>query len=178
MKKMLIFCLLIIILMFSHILVQAQGYKGIVPLHSTCEDVERILKIKACSLPEAKYEVPNEEVVFFISTQLCQETVLGRYDVPIGTVLGVVIEFKIHDQTVSPMRLEDFTKDISGFKKSQDDISIFYYSQEKGAEYVVTPDNYIRLIRYSPSKKDKKLLCNVESNRTKQKPYREHRCNR
>ena len=136
--------------------IKAQGFKEIEPIHSNCEDVEKILKIKACSLSRVNFETDNQEIDIFISNDKCEETVSGRYNVPVGTILGVRVVYK--DSALLP-KLEEFTQDLTGFKKSQDDISYFYFNFEKGVEYMVTPDHWVRVIYYFPSQTYKHLLC-------------------
>jgi hypothetical protein len=167
MKKLQNICLSSAIFLFSQIFIQAQDYKGIVPLRSTCHDVEKILKIKACSQSQVEYESENEKVRIYLSIQNCEKVFQRRYDVPVGTVLGVIVDFKRW------MPLEKFPVDVSKFKKSSSDTEIYYSSKERGIEISVNTGD-VRGIRYLPPKSDEKLLCKDESKESEKKSRKQN----
>ena len=39
-----------------------QGWRGIIPLHSTCDDVKRVLDVDKCEYPNSTYQLENETV--------------------------------------------------------------------------------------------------------------------
>ena len=131
---------------------QAGEWRNIIPLHSTCKDVEKQLKIKACSLSEVKYETRNEKVSIYISKELNERMFQRRCDVPIGTVLQVIVDYKNYPET------REFREDFSQFKESFSDIETFYSSKEKGLEFVVQ-GNFVRTIWFSPTAKDTSAFC-------------------
>lgn len=76
------------------ILGQGQDFKGIRPLHSDCKDVEEVLGIKACYLPDIVYQTKEEEVKIYFSGEKCEEKFKERWNVEKGTVLLVSVKLK------------------------------------------------------------------------------------
>ena len=77
---------------------QAKGWRGIVPLHSTRTDVQRLLN--ATSNPECvplfcTYYLADMNVQFDYSLGDCK---LGGWDVPLDTVVGITVHLKSRPQ--------------------------------------------------------------------------------
>src|SRR5882724_5202361 len=98
-KKMIVFC--VCLLAFN---AQAKDWRGIVPLHSTCEDVKRILGVAKCE-PVVKLE--SETVNISFSQKPCAD----GWNVPIGTVVSVTI----HPEKKSD--LTDLNLDMNKYQK-------------------------------------------------------------
>lgn len=125
-----------------------EDWRGIVPLHSTCEDVKRILGIAKCE--SSLYQLEDETINITFSEKPCAD----GWNVPPGTVISF---------TVSPKkkpRLTDLHIDIGAYKKAviqdQPDKS-YYYNEEEGVSIAVTPDGRVDYITYSPTPKDNYL---------------------
>jgi hypothetical protein len=132
--------------------VQAQGYKGIIPIGSTCKDVEKTLKVKSCSSSKVEYETKNESVKIYFSNIKREKLFQKSWDVPVGTVIGVIIDLK------EPLpAITDFCLNMNDFEKSSNDTDDFYSNKEKGIQ-IQTVDNYVRGIWYLPPENNK-LLC-------------------
>ena len=73
--------------------VQAKGWRGIVPLHSTRADVERLLGApdrKGIKKPVVSYDLEGEEVYIIYSREPCSdESLYGRWAVPADTVVSI-----------------------------------------------------------------------------------------
>lgn len=149
-----IFFLFVIILVpNSFISAQVEnGYKGILPIKSNCQDVERILNIMACGKYEVSIKSESETVTIFFTTEVCQEIPFNRkLDYPFGTVSRISTDFN------GPTTLKSLNINVDSFKQSYSDIQTFFVSKEKGIEIVV--DNFfkvgsenlvIRIIYYPP----------------------------
>ena len=138
--------------------INAQGFKGIVPIRSTCEDVQRILGGGGCGKSSETITLPNEEIKITYTTQKCQPFYgdLTRWNVPIGTVFTIIRRFKI------PPTLEEAEMKIneSEFIKTTNDIvgQVFYH-KKNGEEVLTITQGYLNDIIYYPSDNDKSKAC-------------------
>jgi hypothetical protein len=66
--------------------VSVKRWRGIVPLHSTCEDVKRLLGHASCKADS--YDLENESVFILFSEKPCDGDSI-RWNVPAGTVLSI-----------------------------------------------------------------------------------------
>src|SRR5437868_6730956 len=103
------------------------GWRGIVPLHSTRADVERLV-----GKPNDEYDTydfESKRVYIMYSSDPCTEGEVGSYNVPRDTVIGI---------DVSPKRrltLSDLGIDLSKYKKSTDPTNeprALYRNEEEG----------------------------------------------
>ena len=150
--KAFMMCLCIIILMadFS----QAKEWRGIVPLHSTREDVKRLLG-PSPEPGERFYEFENEVASIQYSSGLCEENIFGGWNVPRDTVIRINVSPK------SRLLFSALNLDLSRYKKSVDPkfAGIVYYNdEEEGFAYQVGHDE-VDGIFYEPAAKDKHLGC-------------------
>jgi hypothetical protein len=129
-------------------------WRGITPLHSTCEDVKRILKVDKCILPSTEYTLPDFRVlVQFESTNCAREPRV--WHVPKGTVTAITLTLR------KEMRPSEFGLDLSKYERREDDEIIgveHYYNREEG----VTVDLYRGAIQHLflyPRERDEKLRC-------------------
>jgi hypothetical protein len=125
-SKLLFPCLLLLITVAG--VSQAKEWRGIVPLHSTRADVERLL-----GKPNAKYDrydIENEEATFFYSKGRC----VNGWDVPLDTVIDIAVTFK------QPRRLADLKLDLTRYARNRDPhvtSHVYYANRDEGVRYVV-----------------------------------------
>lgn len=138
---------------------QDTGWRGIVPLHSTRLDVEKL--IGPPNTPNGSMYDPRssdgvvDRVFVQYSTGYCTKERKGGYNVPSGTVIQIAITWN---------KRQDFCElqiDESKFEKSLDSEipGIVYYSNmEEGIMYTVE-DGKLKETLYFSSKKDSHLKC-------------------
>src|SRR6267142_4269866 len=118
-------------LLFMSSLAQAKAWRGIVPLHSTRTDVERLL-----GKPNAKYgryDIDNQEIEFFYSKGRC----VNGWDVPEDTIIDIAVNPK-----QSP-RLSDLKVELSKYERFRDPhvtSHVYYTNRDEGIRYVVYED--------------------------------------
>lgn len=136
---------------------QAKEWRGIVPLHSTRIDVERLLgKPSVDRSRTIFYEIAGETVSFDFSEGRCTES--NDCDVPRDTVIAIWVTPRR-----PKLKFGDLKLDVKSFKKIQDDHVLYivhYIDQENGVRYEVDEsDGTISLIHYFQARKDKYLGC-------------------
>lgn len=137
---------------------QAKEWRGIVPLHSTRADVERLI-----GKPNANYgrhDFENEQAEILYSRAPCTEGLEGMWNVPRDTVIQI---------SVSPknLRLSDLPVDLSQHERVKDphvQVHTIYMNKEEGITYHVfegggKDDGKILKIYYEPAAKDRHLRC-------------------
>ena len=129
---------------------KGQGWRGIVPLHSTCEDAKRVLNITKC---EAQ-TVELDDVTVFVnfSAGACQP----EWNVRVGTVLTLDIRPK-KNLTLADLRIDEarYSKRIDPRVPN----TVHFNSEEDGVSIATFEDGRIRHLFYGPSSKDKHLRC-------------------
>jgi hypothetical protein len=126
----------------------AQGWRGLVPLHSTCEDVQRILGITQCE--SSFYELENEIVNLDISKKPC----VDGWNVLPGTVLSITVYPRKKPQ------LSDLHLDAKAYKKithQNNPGGSYYVNEEEGITVAVMSDEKVNYFTYSPTPKDSHL---------------------
>jgi hypothetical protein len=116
---------------------QAKEWRGIVPLHSTCEDVKRILGINKCQT--STYYFKEENIFIHFSESTCEGKPPGNWDVPTGTVMAITVWPKVKPKLVG------LHIDESKFKKERDPHlpeHIIYTDYEEGFSFEASPDGY------------------------------------
>ena len=145
MGRIIAFCICGLLLTFND--TYAQDLRGIVPLHSTCEDVKRVFGLRDCD-----YVIKTDEgtINLSYSTKPC----VDGWNVPAGTVISL---------TVFPgkkLPLTDLHLDLKAYQKAvsydQPDIT-HYLNAEEGIDITVTPDGKVDSITYGPTAKDNHL---------------------
>lgn len=132
-----------------------EGWRGIVPLHSTRSDVERLLgpMTHPC---ECGYYLDDVNVFFKYSPGDCKSG-RGKWNVPRDTVLGIIVYPKTQPQ------LSDLKLDMSKFSKEYDghvESIVSYVNDEEGLTIEVDEDTRsVNGYYYGPAKKDKLLRC-------------------
>jgi hypothetical protein len=130
-----------------------QGWRGIVPLHSTRADVERLVGTAEKPGPVSIYKTPNESIYVEYATDRCKGGVPG-WNVTAGTVLQLTVTSK-NEQYLSDLRL-----DLRQYTKSYDDAMNTYYTNvTEGIKYEVEPNGTVNSVSYIPSATDGNLRC-------------------
>lgn len=132
--------------------VVSQGYgkdwRGITPLHSTCEDVKRQLNVASCE--SSIFNLEDEIANIDFSGKPCAD----GWNVPSGTVISITVYPKRKPQ------LTDLSINIAEYEKvvpqHQPDLSI-YLNAEIGLGIAVTHDGRVDHFTYGPSAKDEYL---------------------
>jgi len=125
----------------------AKEWHGIVPLHSRCDDVKRILKVAECG---SSYDTDEGRVYITYSKNRCAD----GWNVPPGTVLTISVNPK------AAQRLNELGLDLAKYKKevSYDSPNFVSYSnEEEGVSITVTPDQKVSSIFYYEAAKDRDL---------------------
>jgi hypothetical protein len=131
-----------------------KAWKGIVPLHSTRADVERLLGPPKGE--DSAYEIDGATVLIGYSAQGCQEGLPGGWKVPADTVVSIAVsstnEIKLTDVLVSGRNYEQ----IYRIHTPQ---LVDYVDVQDGVHYAVI-DGSVQSITYVGSEADeRKLRC-------------------
>lgn len=129
---------------------KAQGWRGIVPLHASCEDVKRILNVAKCE-PNT-IELDEAKVFISFSDGTCR----SEWNVPVGTVLSLDVTpkrmLKLSDLNVA---LNEYSKEVD----RQVPFTSTFTNQREGISIAAFEDGRIRHIFYGPSSKDEHMRC-------------------
>ena len=129
----------------------AKQWRGIVPLHSTCNDVKRLLGVTTC---DGSYELEGENVYIWFSQCPCYEKMREEWNVPRGTVTAISVRPK------RKMQLSNFGVEETKYKKSVDPNGHVYYTNEEAGIYFQTnSQGQVINISYMPAAKDNYLRC-------------------
>lgn len=133
---------------------QGKGWRGLVPLHSTRADVEKLL---GPASNECRCSYYSDEVNVFVvyAEGTCDKGGSGGWNVPPGTV----ISFSVYPK-VKPT-LNDLKVDISRYKQVEDAEveGITYFSNEKDGRSLEVYKGVVISFRYEPTLKDRDLRC-------------------
>ena len=127
-----------------------KGWRGIVPLHSTRADVERLL---GSPRPGERYHLNESNIIFHYSAGDCRSG-RGAWNVPIDTVVWITVYPKPNP------RLLDLDIDKTKFKSRQGMHAeeVYFDNQEEG----LTLEVYAGMVQafiYGPAVKEKHLRC-------------------
>lgn len=136
----------------------AQGWRGIKPLRSTCEDVKQILKVEKCEYPDSVLRLEDETVTIKFVTCPCPIACDGLYEgwnVPRGTVAGITRE--LH----KTIPVAEFQIISNKWNKTYTDMigQILYDNHESGITVSAIDGNVVRVTYYAPLEQNKNLLC-------------------
>ena len=124
-----------------------QRWHEIVPLHSTCDDVKRVLKIEKCET--GSYEFEDERIFIWFASDPCND----GWNVPRGTVTSIEVfprkNLRLTDVGFQEGAFEDRSKDSSG--------TIRYRNETSGVIASVRSDGTVQSIAYVPRKSDSNL---------------------
>lgn len=145
---------------------QNNGWKGIVPLHSTRADVERLLG-PALSQCRCDYRTETENVFVLYSAERCAKGVQNAWNVPSDTVISIIVTPK------EEPKLSDLRLDLKKFTKTEDPElrgHFTYTNLEEGVTYNVSDDGVVTGIEWFPVPKDKCLRCPDTTMSSEKKP--------
>jgi hypothetical protein len=148
----------LLILIASPDISMGQGWHGVKPLRSTCEDVKRALGVDKCEYPKSVYRLKDETVtVGFIMCPcpiLCYHESSG-WNVPIGTVGGITRDRRI------PLPISDFDVDSGKWKKTETDFigQVLYNNYDEGVSLSAVNGKVFTISYYAPLDKNKDLAC-------------------
>ena len=127
----------------------ARAWRGVIPLHSTKSEVEKLLGPP--NEEEAGYVFETERAVITYATQRCHEDLPGGWNVPQDTVLEVQV-FLLKDVVLADLPVNWQTlEQIYSVRTSRID----YLDAKQGMRYA-TQDGLVRAITYLASEEDEK----------------------
>jgi hypothetical protein len=131
---------------------QEKGWHGIVPLHSSRTDVEKLLGPSADSC-RCLYKTEHEIIHIQYSDYSCEDDSRG-WDVPLDTVLLINVSPK------TEVRLADLKLDLTKYQKTDNKFSpgMSFYTHEDGSIFIIVTgtDELVGSINYQPTKNDEK----------------------
>ncbi len=129
---------------------QAHGWRGLVPLHSTRTDVEKILGVPEQSGSTAIYRTNQGVIEVNYAVAPCKGKTLG-WNVPADTVL------EIH---FAPKDREPLKIDKTRFLLAVGHVARpTYINLRDGLKYEFLPDETLYSISYIPDKRNQRLRC-------------------
>ena len=142
------------VILFTPCAANGKQWKGIVPLHSTRTDVEKLLG--PSNLEDSGYDVGGERVSISYSSQGCQEGLPAGWKVPANTVVSISVssknETKLADVLVSG-------KNYDQIYRVHTPQMVDYVDVQEGVRYT-TIDGSVQTTTYFGSEADdKKLRC-------------------
>lgn len=133
----------------------AQEWHGLRPLHSTCEDVKRVLGVTTCEPLNGFYEFEGENVRITFSKHSCELAFQKAWNVPPETILSIERLMK------KRLSLSDLNVDLSKYKKElirSDFNTVVYANEDEGISLWIN-EEIVSSINYAPTTKDEYLLC-------------------
>jgi len=124
------------------------GWKGIIPFHSTKQDVEKLLGKPTVS--DITYNVNGQRVTFIYSPGPCTRGQLLGWNVPFDTVLTIIVA------PAESVKYEDLQMDKSGFefRQNAESKSVVYYVNVSKGIVVEVFDGIVSTISYHGAKDD------------------------
>jgi len=130
--------------------------RTIVPMHSTCSDVERIVGMPTCKTSHEVYDLKTEKIIIEFSTHRCQTAYKKVWDIPIGTVISVVRILK------NPFLLNQAGIDLKGCELSKwmsDIPNSFTYACGNIGLSISVQNDLVHQLMYYPTPSDSTLIC-------------------
>ena len=136
----------------------AQGWRGIEPLRSTCEDVKRTLQVAKCEYPNSTYRLQDEKVTIGFVSCPCPTvcySMYGGWNVPPGTVAG------IKRQLLKPVPLSEFDVNSNKWTKTSTDMigQVLFDDHDAGITLDSQDGQITSISYYAPLEKNQHLLC-------------------
>jgi len=135
---------------------QERGWRGIEPLHSTKEDVERLLG-PPMTPGGITYDLKTDRVNVVYSAGTCREAG-AQWNVPRGTVIGITVypqmRLMLADLKIDLNRFEKFINPHVGDRVS-------YSDKEEGIAIDATSNGEVISLEYFARPKDSPLRCPV-----------------
>ena len=137
----------------------AKEWCGIVPLHSTRADLERLLKVKPerCGGNACLYDLPDKTVfALYASEQPCRnDDATTSWKVPAETVIQITINFK------TPQAFSALDIDVRKYDRVPDQElhGLVYLTDYAQGVRMETSGDLVRAITYYPAAKEDHLRC-------------------
>lgn len=150
--KRIITCMCVMLIMVN--LSLSKEWRGIVPLHSTRADVERVLG--APTEPHGSvYKTETENISIWYADEPCKKAGSKLWNVPRGTVLSVTVYPKTKT-LITDLRLEE-----SKYKRVANEHveGIVYLTDDEEGTSIETFEGKVNSITYTPAAKDRYLRC-------------------
>jgi len=157
--------LCICLMLFASVSVQTKEWRGIIPLHSSKKDVERLLgPPKGRGKYVSSYESNSEFVdIYYASGPPCGSGLTNSWSVPLGTVVGIRVTTK------SVLRFDSVVSDPTAYIKSidsKDARRVYYFDEKQGVRYTLRVEDQssvqdVMSVDYIPSKEDDRLKCSA-----------------
>lgn len=146
------------VLSACHAVCVAQGWRGIQPLRSTCDDVKKALNVDKCEYPHSIYRLENETVKVSFVTCPCPITCdseYGGWNVPFGTVAGIT------RQPLKALSVTEFDVNSSKWSKKETDMigDVYYDDPHAGVTLFTINGRVLKIIYYAPLEQNEHLLC-------------------
>ena len=140
---------------------QAKGWRGLVPLHSTRADVERLLgRPKESRGVASTYDTTNERVHVFYSAGQCKESTSNGWNVPRDTLLSITV------QPNAKLLIDDLKLDKTKYERVVDyhvQGVVYYFNKEDGvrisARILEKAGEDVDSISYEPTAGESYLRC-------------------
>jgi hypothetical protein len=132
----------------------SQEWRGIRPLHSTCDDIKRILNVTTCEPGDNTYDLGDERILVTFSKTRCDKAWQKFWNVPPLTVMSIERSLR------KLIPLGDFHIDENKYEKVFTDFTdqVMLTSKDEGIQFSVIKGEVNR-ITYTPTPKDDYLLC-------------------
>jgi hypothetical protein len=139
----------------------AQGFKGIVPLESTCDDVKRILQVRTCALPTSVYYLEGFVVTAHFTKAKPSKGDKNCFRVPAGIVSSLVVSYH------KPFPIKDFEYELKFSQIMSSDIeTATYENSEKGIVAQVDGNGLVETVLFGPApKRFQELSYNCKSDK-------------
>jgi hypothetical protein len=137
----------------------AKEWCGIVPLHSTRADVERLLKVKPerCGGDACLYDLPDKTVfALYAGEPACRnDDATTSWKVPADTVIQFTVNFK------TPQSFSALDIDVRKYDQVPDKEvhGLVYFSDYAQGVRMETSGDMVRAITYYPAATDDHLRC-------------------
>ncbi len=141
------------VLLFISQAAAAKAWRGIVPLHSTRAEVERLLGPP--NVEDSGYLFEDETATITYSSRACEEGLPGGWNIPLNTVVEIRVSSNREISLVDVLPKGKTFEQIYAIEKTQID----YLDAEEGVQYTAR-DGLIMAVTYTGSASDvKKLSC-------------------
>lgn len=130
------------------------GWRGITPLHSTCDDVKRAWGVADCTFPTSVYTLPEYRVIVQFESKTCEED-LRAFRVPLGTVTSIIVSPE------GAMRPSMFGLDLSKYERREDSeiVGVEHYDSRKEGATVNLFKGYVQSLVIYPPASEENLSC-------------------
>ena len=132
------------------IFANAQGFKGIVPLQSTCEDVKRILQVGECTFPQSIYRLKDFRITINFTTDKPEKEAKICFRVPAGLVSGFTVSYN------KRFPVAEFEPKVKYLEGPFGDIDTIVYGNEEDSIAVFTNSELVNYIVYSPTRTERR----------------------